>query len=165
MDDICFYLHNVILIKSSVRPELNLLILKLLRHLIKKKGGKFVKKILILTLLCAILSACRVNDSRLSFSEIKIVPNEIQTLIKPHNTLQLVNEEDGIAYIVYQTKKTVTTDIESREETVNVQLNVSNRNNKDLKQHVYKLTLDPNHEVIDVYINGKSTSFDNVTGL
>ncbi|GIN85875.1 hypothetical protein J6TS2_22610 [Heyndrickxia sporothermodurans] len=34
-----------------------------------------------------------------------------------------------------------------------------------IKQHVYKLTIDHEHEVIDIYINRQSTPIDNVTSL
>ncbi|WP_326188176.1 hypothetical protein QNN95_06265 [Exiguobacterium acetylicum] len=121
-----------------------------------------MKKLLMLTVLCTTLSACNVNDSKLSFSELKIVPNEIQTKINPANTLQLINTKDKVAYVVYQSKKTVATDLEEQGDTLKIKLNES-KTHKKTKQHVYKLTLDPEHKIIDVYVNGKSTAFDNVT--
>lgn len=126
-----------------------------------------MKKILLLILVSVLLSACSSNDSELSFSEIETVPDNIQALIEPAYTLQLINEGESVAYIVYQTKGTVATDLEAQEDTVNVKLDVSNsdNDNDDIKQHVYKLTWDPNHEIIDVYINGESTPFDNISGL
>ncbi|MGE6369368.1 peptidylprolyl isomerase [Planococcus kocurii] len=124
-----------------------------------------MKKILLLILVSVLLSACDSNDSELSFSEIETVPDNIQALIEPTSTLQLISEGESVAYIVYQTKGTVATDLEAQEDTVNVKLDVSNSDNNDIKQHVYKLTLEPNHEIIDVYINGESTSFDNISGL
>ncbi|QZY87964.1 hypothetical protein [Exiguobacterium acetylicum] len=121
-----------------------------------------MKKLLMLTVLCTTLSACNVNDSKLSFSELKIVPNAIQSKINPANTLQLINTKDKVAYVVYQSKKTVATDLEEQGDTLKIKLNES-KTYKKTKQHVYKLTLDPEHEIIDVYVNGKSTAFDNVT--
>ena len=121
-----------------------------------------MKKLLMLTVLCTTLSACSVNDSKLSFSELKIVPNTIQSKINPANTLQLINEDDDIAYVIYQTTKTVATDLEAQGDTLKIKLNES-KTHKKAKQHVYKLTLDPEHKIIDVYVNGKSTAFDNVT--
>lgn len=121
-----------------------------------------MKKLLMLTVLCTTLSACNVNDSKLSFSELKIVPNAIQSKINPANTLQLINTKDKVAYVVYQSKKPVATDLEEQGDTLKIKLNES-KTYKKTKQHVYKLTLDPEHEIIDVYVNGKSTAFDNVT--
>ncbi len=121
-----------------------------------------MKKLLMLTVLCTTLSACNVNDSKLSFSELKIVPNAIQSKINPANTLQLINTKDKVAYVVYRSKKTVATDFEAHGDTLKIKLNES-KTHKKTKQHVYKLTLDPEHKIIDVYVNGKSTAFDNVT--
>jgi len=122
-----------------------------------------MKKIILLALLCTSLSACNVNESNLSFSELQTVPNDIQTKIDPDFSLQLINTKGDTAYVVYRTKKSVDTDLKSQENTVKIKLDESNDTSKNAKQHVYKLTLDPEHEIIDVYLNGKSTAFDNVT--
>ena len=115
-----------------------------------------------LTILCTTLSACNANDSKLSFSELKIVPNALQSKINPATTLQMINTKDDIAYIIYRTKKAVASDLEAQGDTLKIKLNES-KTHKKTKQHVYKLTLDPEHEIIDVYVNGKSTAFDNIT--
>lgn len=124
-----------------------------------------MKKILLFTLISILLSACSLNDSKLSFSEIKRVPDNVQAKIEPNSTLQLLNEKEEVSYLVYQTKGTVATDLEVQKETVQIKLDVSNNDSDEVKQHVYKLTLDPNYEVIDVFINGKSTSFDKISNL
>jgi len=116
-------------------------------------------------MLCTLLSACNANNSKLSFSELQNVPNDIQTKINPDSTLQLINTKDDIAYVVYHTKKKVATHLEAQEDTVKIKLDESKDTSKNTKQHVYKLTLDPEHEIIDVYLNGKSTAFANVTNL
>jgi len=123
-----------------------------------------VKKLILLALLCTLLSACSINESKLSLSELQTIPNDVQMKINPDSTLQLINTKDDIAYIVYNTKKTITTDLESKEDTVKIKLDESNDTSKKMKQHVFKLTLDSKHEIIDVYLNGKSAVFDNVTG-
>lgn len=124
-----------------------------------------MKKTLLLFLVSVLLSGCISNEPELSLSELEKVPDNIKVLIEPTFTLQLIDEGEGIAYIVYQTNGTVATDLETREDKVNVKLNVSNNNNADSKQHVYKLILEANYEIIDVYINGKSTPFDNISAL
>lgn len=123
-----------------------------------------MKKLILLALLCTLLSACSINESKLSLSELQTIPNDVQMKINPDSTLQLINTKDDIAYIVYHTKKTITTDLESKEDTVKIKLDESNDTSKKMKQHVFKLTLDSKHEIIDVYLNGKSAVFDNVTG-
>ena len=121
-----------------------------------------MKKLILLTVLCTTLSACNANDSKLSFSELNIVPNALQSKINPATTLQMINTKDDIAYIIYRTKKAVASDLEAQGDTLKIKLNES-KTHKKTKQHVYKLTLDPEHEIIDVYVNGKSTAFDNIT--
>lgn len=122
-----------------------------------------MKKLILLTVLCTTLSACGINESKLSFSELKTIPNDLQTKLDPDSTLQLINTKDDTSYVVYHTKKSVATDLEAQEDTVKIKLNESNNTSKNAQQHVYQLTLDPEHEIIDVYVNGKSTAFDNVT--
>ncbi len=121
-----------------------------------------MKKLILLTVLCITLSACNADDSKLSFSELKIVPNALQSKINPATTLQMINTKDDIAYIIYRTKKAVASDLEAQGDTLKIKLNES-KTHKKTKQYVYQLTLDPEHEIIDVYVNGKSTAFDNIT--
>lgn len=122
-----------------------------------------MKKLILLTVLCTTLSACGINESKFSFSELKTIPNELQTKLDPDSTLQLINTKGDTSYVVYHTKKSVATDFEAQEDTVKIKLDESNDTSKNAQQHVYQLTLDPEHEIIDVYVNGKSTAFDNIT--
>ncbi|MGE7674101.1 peptidylprolyl isomerase [Lysinibacillus sp. NPDC094403] len=111
-----------------------------------------------------ILTAC--NSSKLSISEIEIVPEKVQKVIDEKNTLQLINEVDkDVSYIVFRTKGTVTTDLETQNDTLIIKLDVTNQQDNAIKQHVYKLTLDSNHDTIDIQVNGKSTPINNVTGI
>jgi len=122
-----------------------------------------MKRLILLTVLCTTLSACGINESKLSFSKLQTIPNDLQTKIDPGYTLQLINTKDDTSYVVYHTKKSVDTDLEAQEDTVKIKLDEPNDTSKNAQQHVYKLTLDPEHEIIDVYVNGKSTAFDHVT--
>ena len=72
---------------------------------------------------------------------------------------------EDIAYVVYQSTGTVVTDLEVQGDTLKVELDETNKQDDVIKQRVYKFTLDPEHEVIDVLINGKSKAFDNVSSL
>ncbi|MFZ0443200.1 MAG: hypothetical protein WAM95_00815, partial [Bacillus sp. (in: firmicutes)] len=79
--------------------------------------------------------------------------------------LQLIYDGEDIAYVVYQSNGTVVTDLEVQGDTLKVKLDKTNKQDDVIEQRVYKFTLDPEHEVIDVLINGKSKSFDNVSSL
>ncbi|EON70628.1 membrane lipoprotein lipid attachment site-containing protein [Lysinibacillus sphaericus] len=122
-----------------------------------------MKKFLLVFLAVFILTAC--NSSTLSISEIEIVPNKVQKAIDEKNTLQIINEGENISYIVFRSKGTVTTDLETQGDTLIVKLDVTNQQDNAIEQHVYKLTLDPNLDTIDIRINGKSTTIDSVTGI
>ncbi|MEY9975101.1 peptidylprolyl isomerase [Lysinibacillus sp. RC79] len=125
-----------------------------------------MKKLLSLVFLTVfILTACN-SSSTLSISEIESVPEKVQKVIDEKNTLQKINEVDkDVSYIVFRSKGTVTTDLETQGDTLIIKLNVTNQQDNAIKQHVYKLTLDSNHDTIDIHINGKSTTIDNVTGI
>ncbi|OXS73556.1 hypothetical protein B1B04_12590 [Lysinibacillus sp. KCTC 33748] len=128
-------------------------------------GEKVLKKLLFLVLLTMlILTAC--NSSTLSISEIEIVPDKVQKVIDEKYTLQKINVVDkDISYVVFRSKGTVTSDIETQGDTLIIKLDVTNQQDNAIKQHVYKLTLDPDLDTIDIHINGKSTPIDNVTGI
>jgi hypothetical protein len=113
----------------------------------------------------SILSAC--NESTLSFSEIENVPRDVQDKIESNHTLQLIggNEDIYTSYIVYRTAGKVTTDLEARGENVKVKLDETNPQDNVSKPHAYKLTVDPEHKIIEVWINGKLTPFDSMTGF
>ncbi|TQR33555.1 peptidylprolyl isomerase [Lysinibacillus sphaericus] len=124
-----------------------------------------MKKLLFLVFLTVfILTAC--NSSTLSISEIESVPEKVQKVIDEKNTLQLINEvEKDVSYIVFQSKGTVTTGLETEDDTLIIKLDVTNQQDNEIKQHVYKLTFDSNLDTINIHINGKSTTIDNVTGI
>lgn len=131
----------------------------------KEADEKVLKKSLFLVFLTVfILTAC--NTSTLSISEIEIVPEKVQKVIDEKNTLQLINEVDkDVSYIVFRSKGTVTTDLETQGDTLIIKLDVTNQQDNAIKQHVYKLTLDSNLDTINIHINGKATTIDSVTGI
>jgi len=124
-----------------------------------------MKKLFFLVLLTVfLLTAC--NSSTLSISEIEIVPDKVQKVIDEKNTLQIINVVDkDISYVVFRSNGTVTSDLETQDDTLIIKLDVSNQQDSAIKQHVYKLTSDPDLDTIDIHINGKSTSINNVTGI
>ncbi len=128
------------------------------------EGDNSLRKILLLLMVTtAILVAC--NTSTLSISELDIVPSNVQDKVDSNYELQLIYEEKDIAYIIYQSKGEIIADLETQGNILKVKFDEANKQDDAIEQHVYKLTLDPEHEVLDVLINGKSKPFDNVLSL
>jgi len=111
-----------------------------------------------------LLTACN-KPSILSISKIDNVTNEVQKVIDNKYALQKINVDKHTFYISYQSQGIVTTDLETQGNTLIVKLDVANQQDFDIAQHVYKLTIDSNIDTIDVHINGKSTTIDNVTAI
>ena len=123
---------------------------------------KDLKKVLVLVFfVISILSAC--NSSTLSFSEIEIVPNHVQEKVDSNYKLQSINDAGKGYYIVFHSNGDVETDLEAQGDTVTIKFNVTNLQNDVVKQNTFYLTTDPEHDVIDVLVNGESMPFDNVT--
>ncbi|KPN89422.1 hypothetical protein [Lysinibacillus sp. ZYM-1] len=121
-----------------------------------------MKKLLFI-LVVLILTAC--HSSSLSISKIERVPKKVQAVIEENSTLQMINNGKGISYIVFRSKGTVSANLETQDDTLIVKLDVTNQQDNPMEQHVFKLTLDPNYDTIDIQINGASTTIDNVTGI
>ncbi|WP_339164281.1 peptidylprolyl isomerase [Siminovitchia sp. FSL W7-1587] len=115
------------------------------------------------TLVILILSAC--NSSALSFSEIENVPNHVQDRIDSNLKLQLINDGEKGSYIIFHSSGDVETDLETQGDKVTLKLNETNLAEDAVKQHTFYLTTDPEHDVIEVLVNGESIPFDNVTSL
>ena len=120
-----------------------------------------MKKLFVMMfLVLSILSAC--NSSKLSFSEIVNVPSKVQDKIDPNLRLQSINEKNG-PYIIFHSSEEVDADLDTQGNTVIIKFNVRNSKDDAVKQNVYYLTTDSNHEVIDVQVDGKSIPFDVIT--
>lgn len=121
-----------------------------------------MKRIFVLVfLVISILSAC--NSSTLSFSKIENVPNNVQDKVDSNLKLQSINDGGKGYYIVFHSRGDVETDLETQGDTVTIKLNVTNPQDDGVKQNTFYLTTDPEHDVIDVQVNGESMPFDNVT--
>ncbi len=123
---------------------------------------KGLKKIFVLVFFVVlILSAC--NPSKLSFSEIGNVPNNVQDKVDSNLKLQSITDGGKGYYIIFHSSGDVETDLETQEDTVTIKFNVTNMQDDVVKQNTYYLTTGPEHDVIDVLVNGESIPFDNVT--
>lgn len=121
-----------------------------------------MKKIFVLVFwVISILSAC--NSSTLSFSEIENVPNNVQEKVDSNLKLQSINDGGKGYYIVFHSSGDVSTDLKTQGDTVTIKFNVTNLQDEVVKQNTFYLTTDPEHDVIDVQVNGEATPFDNVT--
>lgn len=122
-----------------------------------------MRKIILILFATFLLTACN-NNSILSFSELEIVPDDVQAAIDSESTLQLIYEGENIAYVVYKSNGEVSTFLEEQGDTLKIKLDTKKENDDVIVQRVYKLTLDEKHNAIDVLINGQSKPFDVVTG-
>lgn len=119
--------------------------------------------VLCFSLFIIIIAGCQ--SSTLSFSEIEKVPNEVTSLIDPETTLQLINEENKGSYIVFQSNYKVKADLEPEDNVLHIIFKETSSENDGKEPHVYYLTTDPEHDTIEVLVNGEELSFDEVTGL
>lgn len=125
-----------------------------------------MKKIVLILFASILLTACNSNNSTLSISELEVVPDDVQDAIdSAESTLQLINDGEKTAYVVYQSKGEVIPDLEEQGDTLKIKLNVTKEDDDVIVQRVYKLTLDDKHEALDVLINGESTPFDVVSSI
>lgn len=124
---------------------------------------KMICWILVILGVLMLLAAC--SSPAVGISEMKKIPDEVQTIANPDHRLQLISFDEDAYYVVFHSTGIVTADTETSEDTLNILLEVADQQEEKLEQHVYKLILAPEHEIIDVQINGLSVYFDEVTGI
>ncbi|MGE7954160.1 hypothetical protein [Lysinibacillus xylanilyticus] len=126
-----------------------------------------MKKLLII-LLCSIivLSAC---NSTLAITKVKSVPKDLQetlNVLGMEDYAQMINNGEKRSYIVINTKETVTVSVESKEDTIVINIDeIENQNDEVIKQHIYKLTKDAIYEYIYLYKNGEQIPFNTVAAF
>ncbi len=120
-----------------------------------------MKKVMMcLLVLSMILSAC--SSSKLSLTKVEKVPDHIQKSIKPNLKLQSINQKKGY-YIVLHTSGDVVATLDTKGDIVEMHFNARSAEDETVVQHVYWLTMGSDHDMIDVFVNGKQTTFDEVT--
>jgi len=110
-----------------------------------------------------ILSACL--SSTLSFSEIEFVPENVEELINPDVTLQLIDEEAKGAYIIFHSNGDIEADLDAQGNIVTLIFNEADPQTKQIKRNVYYLTTDSSHDTINIQVNGEKVALDEVTGM
>lgn len=108
-----------------------------------------------------ILTGC--NSSTLSFSEIEIVPDNVQDKIDSSYKLQMITESEDTSYIIFRSKGAVTTEVTTQDGTLTINFNEENPDDNEIGVYFYKLTRGSEFDKIDVLVNGQSTAFDDIT--
>lgn len=118
-----------------------------------------------LFLIIVILAGCNFSTSKLSFSDIENVPNNVETNIDTNLKLQLVHDGENGSYIIFRSRGVINANVEQQEQKVTVELDVSNLQEEVEQQKIYYLSTEPKYEEIIVFVNGELTPFEKVTGL
>lgn len=115
-------------------------------------------------LIFTLLSACNLVDSSPSIEKLKKAPENVQELLDPAVPLQSVNKNGEMTYLIYESEDEVTASLEKQGDKLNVKLKTVPKDGANIEQHVFKLKIDKETEMIDVLINGKSTPISVITG-
>ncbi len=110
-----------------------------------------------LVMLVALLSACAQKEA--SLVEVKHLPDKVEKAIDPEEQLQVVNNSGGFYYIIFQSDADVKTALQTKDDMAIVQLEESPAASSESKRTIYKLTTGPEHEKMDIRINGESASY------
>ncbi|ANU21546.1 hypothetical protein BBI15_15845 [Planococcus plakortidis] len=123
-----------------------------------------MKKTLVIVLIFTLLSACNLIESTPSIEKLNKAPENVQELLDPAVPLQSINKNGEMAYLIYESKDEVTASLEKQGDKLNIKLKAVPKDGDNIKQHVFKLKIDKETEMIDVLINGKSTPMAVITG-
>lgn len=123
-----------------------------------------MKKSLVIVLVFTLLSACNLVDSSPSIEKLKKTPENVQELLDPTVPLQSVNKNGKMTYLIYESEDEVTASLEKQGDKLNIKLKAVPKDGDNIEQHVFKLKIDDETEMIDVLINGKSTPMGVITG-
>lgn len=123
-----------------------------------------MKKTLVIVLIFTLLSACNLIESTPSIEKLNKAPENVQELLDPAVPLQSINKNGEMTYLIYESKDEVTASLEKQGDKLNIKLKAVPKDGDNIKQHVFKLKIDEETEMIDVLINGKSTSMGVITG-
>lgn len=123
-----------------------------------------MKKSLVIVLIFTLLSACSLIESSPSIEKLNKAPENVQELLDPAVPLQSVNKNGEMTYLIYESKHEVTASLEKQGDKLNIKLKAVPKDGDNVEQHVFKLKIDKETEMIDVLINGKSTPMGVITG-
>ncbi|MFC5603230.1 lipoprotein [Sporosarcina koreensis] len=115
----------------------------------------FLVMFLVLTTLS--LSAC--TQKNFSFAEVDNVPKKVKEAINPDERLQVINRSGKIYYIVFQSQEDVKASLETVDTTALVKLDEVDAKDNDVRQYVYSLTMDQEHDTIEIQVNDESMAY------
>lgn len=118
------------------------------------------KMVAVLFFFAFTLVGCQ-SATSIGITELDEVDTEIKESIVIGDALQLMHLDDH-TYLIFHSSGDVLVDLDEEEEKINVHFDVINEHKIDIKQYIYELTVEPEHEAIDIYINGELTPIDNV---
>ncbi|GKV68354.1 hypothetical protein NCCP2716_08520 [Sporosarcina sp. NCCP-2716] len=124
-----------------------------------------MKKVVVLLLSVLLLAACQSAVS--DFSEVKKVPADVQDIIQKQellgkqDTLYMVNQGDGTAYLVFRASGEVSSSVDSDNDTSTIRLNTK-ADGSDMKIHVFQFKQNEEGGTIIIEVNGKQVPLDNV---
>lgn len=90
------------------------------------------------------------------------VPDKLQEDIDPDVRLQSINKENE-SYIVFHSSEEVEADLDTQGDTAIIKFHEERSHDDAVKPNVYDLTMDSDHDTIDVQVNGESIPFDKTT--
>ncbi|MED4534227.1 hypothetical protein ABET51_15715 [Metabacillus fastidiosus] len=125
-----------------------------------------MKKLLsVLIIMIFSLAAC---NSELNIVELEFTPddlNEVLEVLDSKDYIQLVNDGNSILYLVIDTKETITVSVKAHNDQLLINIKEVESENKEVKQHIFRVMKDKDYEEIGLYKNGKQISIDTVTSI
>lgn len=107
------------------------------------------------------LSACQ-QEATLSISEVESVPDHIQEAVQSEERIQFVQEEAYAYYIAFRSAGSVEAGLETEDDTLFIQFEETEVQGEAEQQYTYLLNTKPEHEVLDVQVNGESVPIDQI---
>lgn len=114
----------------------------------------------ILFLVTFTLLGCQAATT-LSITELERIDSEVEQMIRIEEVMQLIYVE-GQPYIVLYSEGDVSVALEEDGDTVMIHFDVEDADGNGMKRQVYALSMEPEHEAIEVFVNGELVPFDYV---
>lgn len=111
---------------------------------------------------CLLLSACSLSSEAPSIEQLDKVPKALQKQLNSSDTLQLATQKEQTYYVIYQSADSVTATVEKQGNKLNIKLKKDPKNNNGVESYIFKLNVDKNSEIIDVFVDEQSIPIDNM---
>lgn len=131
-----------------------------------QKGWTLLIKLTGLLLTALFLFACGAEGARLQ--EVQPMAETAEEWSETDLSLQYYSSGSRKGYLVYQSRKRVTAQLESEENKLTIHLSESEQlssDDTDLYYYTYYLTLGSEHDTLDITINGESVPIELIRSL